>query len=247
MADTTCLKPDCLQELIEEYPQFEIKFTTAHRSKGREAEYAIIVGLEGGEYGFPCQIRDDPLLNLVLAKDYSFQNAEERRLFYVSITRARKHVFLLVDENRSRDISSFVEEIQTNGYEFIGQGAMKKKSICPVCKSGEIIQLQSNPPKPVSCLNPFCDYSVSVLSDVVALWKLFGTIEPGENMRQRADKKIWDMGQNLGFDSFLAYKDPHSFIVGGNQSINVIWKSGDKIVAAFDVKSVVRINVSYPL
>ena len=228
-------RPESLQEIMEEYPQFEIKFTTAHRSKGREAEYAIIVGLEGGEYGFPCQIRDDPILNLVLAKDFSFQNAEERRLFYVSITRAKKHVFLLVDEKSVRNISTFVEEIQRNCYEFSEKGSAKKKSICPVCKSGETIQPQSNSHKPVSCLNPFCDYTESVLSDATALWKLFGTIEPGTDLRQRAEKKIWDIGQNLGFDSFLGFEVTNLSVAEENRFINVIWKSGDRIVAGFDV------------
>ena len=149
-------KPDCLQEIIENYPQFNIRFCTAHRSKGLEADYVIILDLEGGEYGFPCQIVDDPLLSLVLAKDDLFRNAEERRLFYVAITRAKKKVFLLI--NKDGKTSSFIEEIQKMGYEYEFKGFSEKRTICNMCKIGEIIDIE-NPSKKItsSCNNPFCD------------------------------------------------------------------------------------------
>ena len=77
----------------------DVEFTTAHKSKGREADYVILIGVKGGKMGFPCQIVDDPLLDLVLAKGDPFPNAEERRLFYVALTRAKKHIYIIDDND----------------------------------------------------------------------------------------------------------------------------------------------------
>jgi DNA helicase-4 len=61
------LKPENFHSLRREFPGLVIEFTTAHSSKGLEADYVILVGLTSGEYGFPCEIADDPVPNLVLA------------------------------------------------------------------------------------------------------------------------------------------------------------------------------------
>jgi len=95
-------------DIRAKFPKFDIEYFTAHKSKGIEADYAIVFNLISGKYGFPCLIEDDPILSLVLAEKDSFPNAEERRLFYVAITRARKHVYLLSEESRP---SSFVDEL----------------------------------------------------------------------------------------------------------------------------------------
>lgn len=118
------------------YPELAITFTTAHSSKGLEADNVISIGLVSGEYGFPCQIADDPILNLVLAKRDPFANAEERRLFYVAITRARKHVYLVGSRFWA---STFISEIQQGGYEIDIIGDDGKASNCKLCKTGKII------------------------------------------------------------------------------------------------------------
>jgi DNA helicase-4 len=74
----------------------------------------IVTGLTADKYGFPSEIEDDPLLELVLAKPDRFPNAEERRLFYVALTRARHQVHLLVDRSRP---SSFALELLNGGYD----------------------------------------------------------------------------------------------------------------------------------
>jgi DNA helicase-4 len=115
------------------------------------------VGLTGGEYGFPCEIADDPVLNLVLADQDTFRNAEERRLFYVAITRAKKHVYLVVDKNKN--ISSFVSEIQRGEYEINYFGIKVQVSHCPICKTGEIVQKNGKYSVFYSCNNyPYCEY-----------------------------------------------------------------------------------------
>lgn len=87
---------------------------TMHRSKGLEADYVIIDGLTADKFGFPSEIEDDPLLDLVLARPDSYLNAEERRLFYVALTRARHQVHLIVDRVHP---SSFALELLNGEYD----------------------------------------------------------------------------------------------------------------------------------
>jgi DNA helicase-4 len=86
---------------------------TIHRSKGLEADYVIVLGLTADKYGFPSEIEDDPLLSLVLARPEDYPHAEERRLLYVALTRARHQVHLLVDR---RQPSLFALELEDSIY-----------------------------------------------------------------------------------------------------------------------------------
>ncbi len=89
----------------------ELNFMTVHSAKGLEADYVIILNGNSGIYGFPSEISDDPLLNFLLSKADQFPNGEERRLFYVALTRAKKHVHILSSIENS---SKFVDEIKEN-------------------------------------------------------------------------------------------------------------------------------------
>jgi DNA helicase-4 len=149
------------QEYLGNFPRrvgfLRIEYTTAHSSKGLEAEYVVILGLNGGKLGFPCQITDDPILNLVLARKEEFPNAEERRLFYVAVTRAKKHVFLIDDPDFNS--SSFTIEVLNGNYEVESIGQLPKTDLCPVCGTGELVQKQSAHGLFYSCSNyPYCDY-----------------------------------------------------------------------------------------
>ena len=96
---------------IPQSPLLRVEFSTVHSAKGREADYTIILDLKSGDWGFPCEIEDDPVLDLVLppASGHTYAFAEERRLFYVAMTRARIGAYLVTDRNRP---SEFVREIQ---------------------------------------------------------------------------------------------------------------------------------------
>ncbi len=155
------LEPENLDEIAARFTRLAITYLTAHSSKGLEADYVIVIGLTSGEYGFPCQITDDPILNLVLAKQDPFPNAEERRLFYVSITRAKKHVYLVIDNNYS--VSSFASEIQQKGYEIELDTGNQSLLNCPNCKTGWIVLRTGQYGEFYSCSNyPYCIYKPKI-------------------------------------------------------------------------------------
>ena len=85
----------------------KIEFLTVHKSKGLEADYVILLQCNKDTYGFPSLVSDDPVLNYVLTKSDQFPYGEERRLFYVAITRAKMKTLVLYDK---RFPSVFVDE-----------------------------------------------------------------------------------------------------------------------------------------
>lgn len=85
----------------------KIEFLTVHKSKGLEADYVIVLQCNKDVYGFPSQVSDDPVLDIVLTKSDKFPFGEERRLFYVAITRAKIRTIVMYDK---RYPSVFVDE-----------------------------------------------------------------------------------------------------------------------------------------
>lgn len=65
-----------------------------------------------GTYGFPSEIADDPVLDLAAPEPDPFPQAEERRLFYVALTRARRGVTLVTEPHHE---SRFVTELIAAG------------------------------------------------------------------------------------------------------------------------------------
>jgi len=148
---------DMVSELNEKFPDLHIEFNTAHKAKGTEAAYVIVFNLVAGKYGFPCLIEDDPVLNLVLTKKDPFPNAEERRLFYVAITRAKKHVYLITDDTRP---STFIDELVNDKYDIRIQGYEKHKpNNCPICSTGQVVRIDGEYQPFYACNNwPYCKY-----------------------------------------------------------------------------------------
>ena len=85
----------------------KIEFLTVHKSKGLEADYVILLQCNKDTYGFPSMVSDDPVLGYVLTQSDQFPFGEERRLFYVAITRAKVKTIVLYDK---RFPSVFVNE-----------------------------------------------------------------------------------------------------------------------------------------
>ena len=128
------LRPLNLGGLAKQYPGLRFTYMTVHRAKGLEADYAVVLGLCAGKHGFPVEIVDDPLLDLVMAGPEAHPNAEERRLLYVALTRARRQVFLLAEGGPP---SAFVTELIDGGYDITVFGRLPEGDVpCPQCKEG---------------------------------------------------------------------------------------------------------------
>ena len=130
-------RPQNLEAINRRYPGLQVRFMTVHGSKGLEADTVVVPGLCSGTYGFPSEIVDDPLLHLVLGNPEPYPNAEERRLFYVALTRARHQVFLLADGGPP---SEFVRElIREHGDDIAVFGKPPDAGVaCPECRTGEL-------------------------------------------------------------------------------------------------------------
>lgn len=98
------------------YKDNEMIYYTVHKSKGLESDNVIIISLYDGEYGFPCKIKNDKVLNLVMKDMQKNSYSEERRLFYVALTRSKNNVYLYTSLYNP---SVFVNEIIVNSYKYV--------------------------------------------------------------------------------------------------------------------------------
>jgi DNA helicase IV len=94
--------------LQRRFPGLAITYKTIHSSKGLEADHVVLLRADSGRSGFPSETVDDLLLNLVSPEAEPFENAEERRVMYVAMTRARHTLTILASEARP---SAFVNEL----------------------------------------------------------------------------------------------------------------------------------------
>ncbi|HAS1238712.1 DNA helicase IV [Enterobacter cloacae] len=92
------LKPAALEKAATRWPKLLLDFMTIHASKGQQADYVIVVGLKEGSDGFPAPARESVMEEALLPVPEDFPDAEERRLLYVAITRARHCVWLLFNK-----------------------------------------------------------------------------------------------------------------------------------------------------
>lgn len=106
------LRPSCLDKAETRWPKLNLRFMTIHASKGQEADYVIVCGLQSGKDGFPATSGESVFEQVLLPEADDFPHAEERRLLYVALTRARHRVWLLFNKQQP---SPFVEALQGLG------------------------------------------------------------------------------------------------------------------------------------
>ena len=117
------------------YPNADITFMTAHSSKGLGYDNVILVNMFEGKFGFPCQIEDDPIMKLVTYEDTSMPYAEERRLFYVAMTRTKNRVYIVTPKNKpSRFLVELIKDYKLPHDEEINMQTVDLFSLrCPIC------------------------------------------------------------------------------------------------------------------
>ncbi len=153
-----------LKRIKERYSNLEIKVRTIHASKGEEADFVIILGLEKGEFGLPSHKVTNPLLDALLPSSDGFKFAEERRLLYVALTRAKRKVYLVCDMSQpSEFINEFIEgsypidtrEFDTSFYQEICESLK-----CIRCDVGSMTLRKSSFGVFCGCSNyPYCNHT----------------------------------------------------------------------------------------
>lgn len=108
-------KPELLKDWQGQFENLDINFMTCHASKGKEADVVIVLSVDEGQ--FPAKVKALHLGGALSDSGEQFAYAEERRLFYVALTRAKEKVWVTY----SGGGSSFVKELLEDGYPVIKQ------------------------------------------------------------------------------------------------------------------------------
>ena len=147
------------------YPSLDVEFMTVHAAKGKEADFIVVLGLGRGKHGFPSEKPTDSVLEFLLPDQEPFPLAEERRLFYVALTRARHRVYLAYNP---MEASRFVLELlkDEDGYpvctdEFDSELVCAEIAHvpCPVCGTGALVPRTGSFGTFIACNNNFyCKY-----------------------------------------------------------------------------------------
>lgn len=151
-----------IKKLNNQYPLLTIEIQSFHAAKGKEADYVIILGMNKGASGFPSEKTTSSLFDAFLPKKEIFKYAEERRLFYVALTRAKDKVYIISDTATS---SCFVSElinehqIEISEFENTKSQPLINEANCPVCTTGILLKRSGRFGSFYACSNyPRCDH-----------------------------------------------------------------------------------------
>lgn len=119
------------------YPKLDITFMTAHSSKGLGYDDVIVINGKNETYGFPSKVEDDPVLSFVIKGDRSIDYAEERRLFYVAMTRTKNRVYFIAPEENPSEFLVELKQTYKN-VKLLGEWNEDEpvsivKKPCPIC------------------------------------------------------------------------------------------------------------------
>jgi DNA helicase-4 len=149
------------QEFIRlAFPTLQLTWSTVHRSKGSEADAVIISDMDDGAMGFPCLKEDDPIIRKYLPPEDSFEHAEERRLFYVGMTRAKHQLTLIANAHAPSPFITEIIDLRSGrpGIEVIQSGDPSKP--CPKCQAGIIVVREGPTGRFFACTkSPVCSYT----------------------------------------------------------------------------------------
>lgn len=112
-------------------------FSTVHKAKGLQADNVIVLHMENSQYGFPNKLVDDPMLAPLLSEQENYRYAEERRLFYVAITRTKGEVILMSPSTNESEF--FMELLRDNNYILSVDGNNDERVNCPWCETGKLV------------------------------------------------------------------------------------------------------------
>ena len=142
-----------------------VAFLSVHKSKGLEADNVVLVNFKNDKLGFPNQIADDKVLNFVLTQGENYMFAEERRLFYVAITRTKNRTFVLTDNRSPSIFFREFKESESCCFVHIRQNNDESKTHCPRCKTGELLKVEHDGKSFIGCSNyPKCRYTLNNIS-----------------------------------------------------------------------------------
>jgi len=119
----------------EKFPYANITFMTTHSAKGLGFDNVILLNMFEGKFGFPCQLEDDPIMKLVRYEDTSMPFAEERRLFYVALTRTKNKVYILTPQKKpSRFLIELINDYNISHSENVNMETVDLFRLrCPIC------------------------------------------------------------------------------------------------------------------
>lgn len=172
--------------VYRESPDVNIEYRTVHQSKGLECDNVILINLKNWKAGFPNKMVDDPVLNFVKRNGDSFSYAEERRLFYVALTRTKNNVYLLAPYFKS---SVFVQELKTDvNVELLNLEHNRLETLKNIEKNGERYVI----PTKLKC--PVCKTGVVLLESFWNKGKLNRVLKCSHNMAPPFNRCNWEGG-----------------------------------------------------
>ena len=86
-----------------------VHIMSVHKSKGLQAKVVMVLNVDKDLYGFPCELENPDIFLPAIKNNDGLRKQEERRLFYVAVTRAKEEVMIYTQKCSE---SEFITEIK---------------------------------------------------------------------------------------------------------------------------------------